>query len=179
MSTAEGDLVTLSTLGMSRVLIQCEYVTPSGWRCEQETIETSERWCAVHCPPDEIDLSAYHSARLRAAKYRLASALPTAADRLVEVVARGDDSTANVIKASTEILDRGGLPKVAAVTMQADITARLERTPGQELTARLDAMAARLSPTIAIIDGSVDPDEDDFDSPPPPDDGRLLTPDGP
>jgi hypothetical protein len=161
------------------VMFQCEYTGPTGVRCGAEIIEGSERWCAIHCPADELDLSTFHASRLRAAKYRIAQALPSAAGRLAEVIERGDESTANIIKASTEVLDRGGLPKVAAVTMQADITARLERTPGQELTDRLNAMAARLSPTIAIIDGSVDPDEDDFDSPPPPDDRRLLTPDGP
>ena len=166
-----------ASLTMSRVLIQCEYVTPSGWRCEAETIETSEQWCAIHCPPDEIDLSSYHAARLRAAKYRLAQVLPTAADRLAQVVRDGDESTANVIKASTEILDRGGLPKVAAVQMQADITARMVRTPGQVLSERLDSMAARLAPPIGIVDGStspLDPEDDEFAGPPPPDDGRLL-----
>lgn len=124
-------------------MIQCEYAGPTGMRCAREIIETSERWCALHCPADELDLSTFHATRLRAARYKIAQALPDAADTMVEVMSDREGNPANRAKASAEILDRGGLPRIQATVLQGDITTRTEKTSGQLIIERLAALASR------------------------------------
>lgn len=124
-------------------LMQCEYAGPTGMRCSREIIDTSERWCALHCPADELDLSSFHASRLRAARYRIAQALPDAADTIVEVMSDKEGNPANRAKAATEVLDRGGLPRIQATVLQGDITTRTEKTAGQLVTERLSALASR------------------------------------
>ena len=153
------------------VLIRCEYVTPGGFRCDRETMELSDRWCAIHCPADELDLSSFHAARARAAKYTLARGLPTAAEALVRIAGDPEQGSGAVIKASTEILDRAGIPRVAATVLQADITHREGRTAGQIVAERLASLAGRLAedaeddlpePPSAgpiVVEGTVSPSE--------------------
>ena len=151
------------------VLIRCEYVTPGGFRCDRETMELSDRWCAIHCPADELDLSSFHAARARAAKYTLARGLPTAAEALVRIAGDPEQGAGAVIKASTEILDRAGIPRVAATILQADITHREGKTAGQIVAERLAGLAGRMAddaeddlpepPTAGpvVVDGTVSP----------------------
>jgi hypothetical protein len=127
------------------VLIQCEYVGPSGYRCDRETTELSDRWCAIHCPADELDLGNFHAARARAAKYTLAKGLPSAAETLVRLAGDPDAGAGANIKAASEVLDRGGIPRVSATVLQADITHREGRTAGQLVRERLGAMMGRVA----------------------------------
>lgn len=129
------------------VLIQCEYVTPSGYRCDRETTELSDRWCAIHCPPDELDLSGFHAARVRAAKYVLAKGLPSAAETLVRLSGDEEAGAGANIKAATEVMDRAGIPRVAATVLQADITHREGRTAAQTVRERLSALGDRFAET--------------------------------
>ena len=158
-------------------LVRGECVEPGGFRCDRETMELSDRWCAIHCPPDELDLSSFHAARARAAKYTLARGLPTAAEALVRIAGDPEQVSGAVIKASTEILDRAGIPRVAATVLQADITHREGRTAGQIVAERLASLGARLAEDA----------EDDLPEPPDIVEGTVtepemaadgLTPDG-
>jgi len=124
-------------------MMQCDYTGPTGMRCTREIIETSERWCALHCPADELDLSSFHATRLRAARYKIAQALPDAADTMVEVMADREGNPANRAKAAAEVLDRGGLPRIQATVLQGDITTRTEKTSGQLIIERLAALSSR------------------------------------
>ena len=156
-------------------LIQCSWVSPTGWRCDEETMEHSMEWCIVHLPAAEMDLSAYHSARVRAARYKLASALPIAADLLLDTVKDAEESTANRLKAAVEVFDRTGIPRAAAstVTLQGELSHRVTMSAADTLNARLDALAVRAYPELAgTVDGSVDLLEDpdlEFAPPAPPD----------
>jgi len=136
------EVPVVAPLGISS-LMQCEYAGPTGIRCSREIIDTSERWCALHCPADELDLSSFHATRLRAARYRIAQALPDAADTMVEVMSDKEGNPANRAKAAAEVLDRGGLPRIQATVLQGDITTRSAKTAGQLVTERLAALASR------------------------------------
>ena len=140
------------------VLVQCEYETPGGFRCARETTELSDRWCAIHCPPDELDLTGFHAARARAAKYTLAKGLPDAAATLVRLSADEEAGAGANIKAATEVLDRAGIPRVAATVLQADIVHREGRTAAQIVKERLGALGDRWAET----------EEDDLPEPPGP-----------
>ena len=164
--SGDGDGDTVSGMTGAMVLIRCEYVTPSGFRCDRETLDHSDRWCAIHCPADELDLSSFHAARARAAKYTLARGLPTAAEALVRIAGDPTEGSGAVIKASTEILDRAGIPRVAATVLQADITHREGKTAGQIVAERLAGLAGRLAedaeddlpePPGMVVDGTVSP----------------------
>lgn len=137
--------MTAGVVSGRTVLVQCEYVSPTGFRCDRETMEHSDRWCAIHCPADELDLSSFHAARARAAKYTLARGLPTAAESLVRIAGDPTEGAGAVIKASTEILDRAGIPRVAATILQADITHREGRTAAQIVRERLSGLGSRAS----------------------------------
>ena len=150
-------------------LVPCEYISPGGFRCDRETMELSDRWCAIHCPPDELDLSSFHAARARAAKYTLARGLPTAAEALVRIAGDPEQGSGAVIKASTEILDRAGIPRVAATVLQADITHREGRTAGQIVAERLASLGARLAEDA----------EDDLPEPPDIVEGTVTEPESP
>jgi len=139
-------------------ILQCEYVGPTGIQCVRDCIETSDQWCGIHCPASELDLSSYHASRLRAAKYRIAQALPDAADTIVEVMSDKEGNPANRAKAAVEVLDRGGMPRVQATILQADILTRTGKTPGQELSDRLNALGDRYA--------QLDQDPDDLPQPP-------------
>lgn len=130
-------------MGSISPMMQCEYAGPTGVRCTRDIIDTSERWCAIHCPADELDLSSFHAGRLRAAKYRIAQALPDAAEVITGIMANEDSMEGNRLKASLEVLDRGGLPRVQATILQGDITTRVAKTAGQMVTERLAKLAER------------------------------------
>jgi hypothetical protein len=141
-------------------ILQCEYVGPTGIQCVRDCIETSDQWCGIHCPASELDLSSFHASRLRAAKYRIAQALPDAAETVVEIMDDREAGPGNRLKAGLEVLDRGGMPRVQATILQADILTRTGKTPGQEVSDRLAALNARFA--------QLDPDDPDLPPVPPP-----------
>jgi hypothetical protein len=63
----------------------------------------------------------------------------------VRIAGDPEQGSGAVIKASTEILDRAGIPRVAATILQADITHREGRTAAQIVKERLGALGARLA----------------------------------
>jgi hypothetical protein len=138
-------------------VLQCEYVGPTGISCQRDCIETSDQWCGIHCPASELDLSSFHASRLRAAKYRIAQALPDAAETVIAVMDDAEGNPANRLKASLEVLDRGGMPRVQATILQADILSRTGKTAGQEVSDRLAALGARFS---QLDDDEADQDPD-------------------
>jgi hypothetical protein len=74
----------------------------------------------------------------------------------VRIAGDPSEGAGAVIKASTEILDRAGIPRVAATILQADITHREGRTAAQIVRERLGSLGSRLA----------DRDEDDLPEPP-------------
>src|SRR4029077_2576534 len=109
-------------------LYRCEFrYDRDGSQCEGAQLELSE-FCIMHAPSDELDMSSFHAKHVRAAKYKLAEGLPIAADTLVRIAGDPEAGAGANIKASSEVLDRAGVPRVAATVLQADITHRMGRT---------------------------------------------------
>src|SRR4029078_3438463 len=106
----------------------------------------------------ELDLTGFHAARARAAKYTLAKGLPDAAATLVRLSGEEEAGAGANIKAATEVLDRAGIPRVAATVLQADIVHREGRTAAQIVKERLGALGDRWMET----------EEDDLPEPPGP-----------
>lgn len=152
------------------MMFKCVWMDPrDGSECHGEQIATS-KYCVLHAPASEMDLSAFHAVRVRAARYRLSDSLPKAAALLSTVLDDEDEATANRLKAAVEVFDRTGIPRAAAstVTLQGELSHRVTVSAADTLNARLDALAVRAYPELdSTVDGAVEPEDEDLSFDPP------------
>lgn len=151
--------------GFGRALFRCEYFDER-WaeQCADEQLPTS-KFCVLHAPADEMDLSRHQAKVLRASRYRGLSKAPRMMDELIHVAEdREGEPGATRVRAAEAVLDRVGLPRMTAA--QVDITGGIEVSV-TDVRASFEAAMARLTTrTHEIIDAL--PDEDDSTPPPPP-----------
>ena len=156
---------------MTVPMFQCIWMDPrDGSDCAGEQLPTS-KFCVLHAPAAEMDLSGFHASRVRAARYKLSESLPKAAQLLADTLDDGDELTANRLKAAVEVFDRTGIPRAAAstVTLQGELSHRHTVSAAETLQDRLDALARRAYPELeGTVDGSTSPLDDEMDMAAPP-----------
>lgn len=158
---------------MTATLFRCIWLDErDGTECSGEQLPTS-KFCSLHAPASEMDLSGFHASRIRAARYKLADSLPKAADLLSSTLQDENEQTGNRLKAAVEVFDRAGIPRAAAstVTLQGELSHRVTVSAADMLQDRLDALARRAYPELdSTVEGSTIDAEDDV---------ALVAPPGP
>lgn len=139
-------------------------------RCEH-WIEKKMRWCSQPALPG-VDLCAYHGgdAALRARtagevrEQILKTLIPTAVQRLYEIVSDPDEKSENVIRAAFGLMDRVGIGPVSGLVVDAAVE---HRAPLELLAEALERVSGALTRGEArVLEGEVVAESRGADSPP-------------